>query len=38
MEVSVGCGYYAYLGTHQDLHDAPCDYIQLDLSAADSAF
>ena len=22
-----------YLGVHQDLHDAPCDYIRLDLSA-----
>jgi hypothetical protein len=22
-----------YLGVHQDLHDAPCDYIKLDLSA-----
>jgi hypothetical protein len=24
-----------YLGVHQDLHDAPCDYIKLDLSAAE---
>jgi integrase len=24
-----------YLGVHQDLNDAPCDYIRLDLSAAD---
>jgi integrase len=24
-----------YLGVHQDLHDAPCDYIRLDLSAAE---
>jgi integrase len=23
-----------YLGVHQDLNDAPCDYIRLDLSAA----
>jgi integrase len=26
-----------YLGVHQDLHDAPCDYIRLDLSAAEYA-
>jgi hypothetical protein len=25
-----------YLGVHQDLNDAPCDYIRLDLSAADT--
>jgi integrase len=24
-----------YLGVHQDLNDAPCDYIRLDLSAAE---
>ena len=24
-----------YLGVHQDLHDAPCDYIKLDLSAGE---
>jgi site-specific recombinase XerD len=24
-----------YLGVHQDLHDAPCDYIRLDLAAAE---
>ena len=24
-----------YLGVHQDLHDAPCDYIKLDLAAAE---
>jgi len=24
-----------YLGVHQDLHDAPRDYIKLDLSAAE---
>lgn len=24
-----------YLGVHQDLHDAPCDYLRLDLSAAE---
>jgi hypothetical protein len=24
-----------YLGVHQDLHESPCDYIKLDLSAAD---
>jgi hypothetical protein len=23
-----------YLGVHQDLYDAPCDYIRLDLAAA----
>jgi hypothetical protein len=25
----------ALRGVHQDLNDAPCDYIRLDLSAAD---
>jgi integrase len=24
-----------YLGVHQDLHDAPCDFLKLDLSAAE---
>jgi hypothetical protein len=24
-----------YLGGRQDLHDAPCDYIKLDLSATE---
>ena len=24
-----------YLGVRQDLHDAPCDYLKLDLSAAE---
>jgi hypothetical protein len=24
-----------YLGVHQDLHDAPCDYLKLDLSSAE---
>jgi hypothetical protein len=24
-----------YLSVHQDLNDAPCDYIRLDLSSAD---
>ena len=24
-----------YLGVHQDLHDAPCDYIKLDLSSSE---
>jgi hypothetical protein len=25
----------AYLGVHQDLHDAPCDYLRLDLATAE---
>jgi hypothetical protein len=24
-----------YLGVRQDLHDAPCDYLKLDLAAAE---